>query len=177
MKLELILLGLLKEGPKHGYELKKIIEEEIRPLTNITLTSIYYTLEKLHKDGYLEYDTEREGGRPERRVYHLTKKGERRLQGLLIRNFLFLERPFFNLDLALYFLNQFPSEKRVNQLIDRRIKHLKEVIDWIKKTEDEVGRNMPIHKGIIFKHLKCLLEVELKFTNDLKGMIFKSGCL
>jgi len=171
MKLDLILLGLLKKEPKHGYELKKVIEEEIKPLTNITLTSIYYTLEKLVKSGYLEYDTEKEGGRPERRIYHLTKKGERRLQGLLIRNFLFLERPFFNLDLALYFLDQFPYKNRINQLIARRTKHLKEVIDWIENTEDKVGKHMPLHKSIIFKHLKYLLEVELKFTHDLKELM------
>lgn len=171
MKLELILLGLLKKGPRHGYELKKLIEEEIRPLTNITLTSIYYTLEKLQKVGYLGYDTQREGGRPERCVYHLTKKGERRLQGLLIRNFLFLERPFFNLDLVLYFLDQFPYKRRINQLIARRIKHLKEVIDWIEKAEDKVGKHKPLHKSIIFEHLKCHLEVELKFTHDLKELM------
>ncbi|HDD35579.1 MAG TPA: PadR family transcriptional regulator, partial [Candidatus Desulfofervidus auxilii] len=54
MRLEVILLGLLKEGEKHGYEIKKIIEDEIKPLTNVTLTSIYYTLEKLAKKGYLQ---------------------------------------------------------------------------------------------------------------------------
>ncbi|MCD6319156.1 MAG: PadR family transcriptional regulator, partial [Candidatus Desulfofervidaceae bacterium] len=102
MKLELILLGLLKDKAKHGYELKRLIEEEIKPLTNVTLTSIYYTLEKLAQKGYLTFQREQEGHRPARRVYSLTPKGEKHLNKLLIRNFLLLERPFFNLDLVLY---------------------------------------------------------------------------
>ena len=29
MEKELILLGLLKEGPRHGYEVKRVVDEKI----------------------------------------------------------------------------------------------------------------------------------------------------
>jgi len=170
VKLEVILLGLLKEGEKHGYELKKIIEEEIKPLTNVTLTSIYYTLEKLAKKGYLQYKKGRAGQRPEKRVYSLTPKGEMFLNKLLIRNFLYLERPFFNLDLVLYFLDRLPSQRQVKKLIDKRLNRLKEIIIWAENTKEKLLKdNQPINRVLIPEHLKKLIEVELQFTEQLKN--------
>ena len=169
MKLEVILLGLLKESPKHGYELKKIIEEEIKPLTNVTLTSLYYTLDKLTKKGYLQCEIEREGNRPERRVYALTQKGETFLNKLLIRNFLYLERPFFNLDLVLYFLDKLPSQKQIKKLIEKRIARLKEIAVWAEKTKQRLLiDNQSEQKVLIPEHLKELIEVEIRFTKKLQ---------
>jgi len=171
MKLELILLGLIKKSPKHGYEIKKIIEEEIKPLTNITLTSIYYNLEKLSKRGYLQYDLERSGQRPEKRVYRLTSKGEKRFYKLLIKNFLFLERPFFNLDLILYFLEEIPK-KQMQKLISKRISSLESVLNWTEETKEKlISKNAPYHKILIPEHLKRSLEIELSFTKELQKLI------
>jgi len=172
MRLEVILLGLLKEGEKHGYEIKKIIEDEIKPLTNVTLTSIYYTLEKLAKKGYLQCKKGRSGQRPEKRVYSLTPKGEMFLNKLLIRNFLYLERPFFNLDLVLYFLDRLPSQKQIKKLIDKRLHRLEEIIDWAETTKEKLLKsNQPLNRILIPEHLKRLIEVEVEFTKRLKDYL------
>jgi DNA-binding PadR family transcriptional regulator len=174
MKLELILLGLLKGGPKHGYELKKIIEEEIKPLTNVTLTSLYYTLDKLTKKGYLNCELKRKGHRPEKRVYALAPKGELFLNKLLVRNFLSLERPFFNLDLVLFFLDRIPSPSHVKKLIEKRISCLNEIIIWTEETKQRLlADKQPEHKVIIPEHLKKLIEVEIQFTQRLRELFLR----
>ena len=174
MKLKLILLGLLKDGARHGYELKKIIEEEIKPLTNVTLTSIYYTLEKLAQKGYLLSQKEQEGHRPERRVYSLTPKGEKYLNKLLIRNFLLLERPFFNLDLVLYFLDRLPSKRIIKKLIKKRIARLEETVQWSNRMKKTVKTQPQLEgKLLIPIHLKKLLEVELEFTKELERIFLQ----
>lgn len=46
---ELLLLGLLREGPKHGYEIKLKIKEILFLFAGIDIKSIYYPLKVLEK--------------------------------------------------------------------------------------------------------------------------------
>lgn len=101
---ELVLLGLLKESPKHGYEIKKNIKEMLGLFAGLELKSIYYPLSIYEKKGLLVKRSAREGKRPSRIIYALTPKGEARFQDLLQKNLLDFKRPRFSLDLSLYFL-------------------------------------------------------------------------
>ncbi|MBU4346621.1 MAG: PadR family transcriptional regulator [Candidatus Omnitrophica bacterium] len=44
---ELLLLGLIKEKPKHGYEIKKELKEILFPFLGMDSKSIYYPLRVL----------------------------------------------------------------------------------------------------------------------------------
>ena len=44
---EMLFLGLLMDGPKHGYEIKRRIEEELFPFIGLKIKSIYYPLKKM----------------------------------------------------------------------------------------------------------------------------------
>jgi DNA-binding PadR family transcriptional regulator len=57
------ILGLLQRfGPQHGYQLKKIIGEQLSDFTQIKLPTIYYHLEKMEADGLLAANSEKPGG-------------------------------------------------------------------------------------------------------------------
>ena len=101
---ELLFLGLLKDGPKHGYEIKRLIEEDLFPFVGLKIKSIYYPLKKMEKLGLVKKDVGREGKWPEKYVYSLTPKGEKIFDHLITESFLSIERPYFNIDLSLYFL-------------------------------------------------------------------------
>lgn len=49
--LELALLGLLKERPMHGYDLRKRLREEFGPLANLSFGSLYPALARLERSG------------------------------------------------------------------------------------------------------------------------------
>ena len=52
---ELLLLGLVAEMPRHGYELEHVIEQrEMREWTQIGFSSIYYVLGKLEERGLVK---------------------------------------------------------------------------------------------------------------------------
>ena len=52
---ELLLLGLVAEMPRHGYELEQVIEQrEMREWTQIGFSSIYYVLGKLEERGFVK---------------------------------------------------------------------------------------------------------------------------
>ena len=77
---ELLLLGLLKESPKHGYDIKIKIKKIFSLFTGVDLKSIYYPLKILEKEGLIEKRINRLGKRPERFVYKLTSRGEARFK-------------------------------------------------------------------------------------------------
>ncbi len=52
--LELAVLGLLAEQPRHGYDLKKCLSEKLGPLWGISFGSLYPALRRLEKSGAIE---------------------------------------------------------------------------------------------------------------------------
>jgi DNA-binding PadR family transcriptional regulator len=70
-----ILLGLLTERPKHGYELKREHDERLPGAKPLAYGQVYANLSRLERDGLVEVaETAHEGG-PERTVYALTERG------------------------------------------------------------------------------------------------------
>ena len=73
------ILRLLKERPMYAYELKnKIMESfDFEPAT----VSSYVVLYKLEKEGYVTAEWQESGtGKPARKYYRLTPKGEKLLE-------------------------------------------------------------------------------------------------
>ncbi|RJO64945.1 MAG: PadR family transcriptional regulator [Candidatus Omnitrophota bacterium] len=140
---ELILLGLLKEKPKHGYEIKKEIRNILYLFTGLDLQSIYYPLRILEKKGLIQKSVSRCGKRPARFVYALTPKGESRFHELINRSFLSFKRPQFSLDVSLYFLRYVKPalakrKLRARQLILKKLYgELKETAESLKKKNPE----------------------------------------
>jgi DNA-binding PadR family transcriptional regulator len=52
--LELAVLGVLMEQPRHGYELKKRLGETLGPLWGISFGSLYPALRRLERSGAIE---------------------------------------------------------------------------------------------------------------------------
>jgi DNA-binding PadR family transcriptional regulator len=107
--LELAILGLLKEQPLHGYELKKRLGETLGSLWGISYGSLYPALRRLERDGSIEVVEGEAAGAPmpatgsldgdlaaarlrrsakasrrTRKAYRLTARGDARLTQLLL---------------------------------------------------------------------------------------------
>jgi len=75
---ELLLLGLVAEMPRHGYELEQVIEQRgMREWTQIGFSSIYFVLGKLEKAGFLA--SERPAGGKAKKAFSITPAGEEAL--------------------------------------------------------------------------------------------------
>lgn len=71
---DLLLLGLVAEMPRHGYEIERAIEERgMREWTQIGFSSIYFVLSKLEKVGLVAAETP--AGQKARKVYTATPAG------------------------------------------------------------------------------------------------------
>lgn len=75
--LEMLVLALLEDGPRHGYELSKLIEERSERTLRYHVASLYPTLYGLERRGLVRgaWGVAKNGRK--RRCYRLTSAGRR----------------------------------------------------------------------------------------------------
>ena len=74
-EVKFVILRLLKEKPRHGYEVIKALEEKLGGYYTPSAGTVYPTLQLLEDEGYVRaVDTEG------KKVYHVTPEGERYLE-------------------------------------------------------------------------------------------------
>lgn len=163
---ELILLGLLRQSPRHGYEIKVKARQILSSFAGVQLKSIYYPLRILEKKGLLEKRADKAGRRPKRFVYCLTKEGKKRFEMLLNKNLLDFTRPQFTLDLSLYFLN-FIKPVLARRRLKKRLEILGKISSGIEKmlNTGELKESLAISR--IMEHNLCLLRAESSFLRSL----------
>lgn len=160
---ELLFLGLLLEGPKHGYEIKRMIEEELFPFIGLQIKSIYYPLKKMERLGLVNKDVGREGKWPEKFVYSITPKGREIFDHLVTESFMSIERPYFNIDLALYFLPY--ADKKITK---RRLRARVIFLNRIRRDlENLKPKTTAKHLLIILEHELDLVSAEIKSISRL----------
>ncbi len=163
---ELLLLGLLRQTPKHGYEIKTKVREILSLFAGVELKSIYYPLKILERKGYLTKQASKCGKRPERLVYCLTPEGKDRFETLLSKNLLDFKRPQFTLDLSLYFLSYLPAN-----LARRRLAARLSILNKISLSIQELLGSKDLKGSVahsrILEHNLCLLRAESSFLSSL----------
>jgi DNA-binding PadR family transcriptional regulator len=164
---ELVLLGLLKEGPKHGYEIRKTIEQVLSTFANVDSKSIYYPLRSLEKKGLVSKKLGRKGKRPKKFIYNITKQGIESFERLLNENFLTFQRPIFNVDLSLYFLPLVESGIAQSRLRGR-LRGMNNIMRWLKERKDTLQKEgHPYHLLSIIEHQIELTKADIDFTQRL----------
>jgi len=174
--LEIAVLGLLKDQPLHGYELKKRLSETLGFLWGVSYGSLYPALRRLEREGAIEVVTQpvepprsfagtgslkgdlaaarRAGARPARpsrrtrKAYRITELGERRFEELLLADDPHgdEERTFA---LKLAFCAHLPAPARL-ELLERRRITLVSRLDRSRRTpgtrDDRYSRALVEHR-------------------------------
>ncbi len=163
---ELVLLGLLKESPKHGYEIKVKIKEILSLFAGLDLKSIYYPLKILERKGLIAKRVSKEGKRPQRFTYHLTPKGESRFNELLTKSLLDFKRPQFSLDLSLYFLDYMQPD-----IVKRRLRARMSILGKLSRSLTEMIKSLEKKRSTslarMVEHDLCMVKTESEFLGSL----------
>jgi DNA-binding PadR family transcriptional regulator len=163
----MVIMGLLMQGPTHGYDLKQTLERELSPFLEVSSASLYYTLKKLEQEGLVTKLSAVSGKRPKKYIYNLTAKGQKEIKGLLLENITYLLRPSFNLDISLYFLN-FLTPQDVIATLKGRLRESRKLKYLLqrqkKKLESDATRR---REYIITAHNIRFTEAEMEFVKDL----------
>ena len=163
---EFLFLGLLKEKPMHGYEIKKRIRDILSLFASIDPKSIYYPLTVLEKKGLVAKHTGKQGRRPVRFTYALTAKGDSRFQNLLAQSFLDFKRPQFSLDLSLYFLN-YIEPQLARRRLRARLLLLGKLLKNLRQARKSVEQKKLLSLARILEHDLEMVETEHKFISRL----------
>ncbi len=139
--LELAILGLLKEQPMHGYELRKQLSQKLGFFWTVSFGSLYPTLAKLERRGVVEKTNYRDSPSRRRQVYSITERGETEFLELLAQSGgSTWEEDKFPLRLA--FFRYLRPEMRI-RLLERRKLYLEDKLDFGRaslRRADRAGR-------------------------------------
>ncbi len=120
MERELLLLGLLRRGDLHGYQLHEFIETNMSACVDLKKPTAYYLLEQMTERGWLRVSAElAEGRRPTRRLYTITEQGEEAYQRLLRENLAEAHTSLFPGNIGLAFLDDITSAEALTLLRQR----------------------------------------------------------
>jgi transcriptional regulator len=76
---ELLILALLEERDRHGYELARLIDERSRGEISFHAASLYPTLYRMEDKDFIEGRWIEKAGQRRRRYYRLTATGKKTL--------------------------------------------------------------------------------------------------
>src|SRR2546423_7603708 len=76
---ELLILALLEERQRHGYDISRLIEERSGGAISFHTASLYPTLYRLEDRGFIEGRWVERAGQRRRRYYRLTAEGRKML--------------------------------------------------------------------------------------------------
>ncbi|HSW77382.1 MAG TPA: PadR family transcriptional regulator [Candidatus Chromulinivoraceae bacterium] len=76
-----IILRMLLDGDKYGYEITKLVHERSEQLYELKEATMYSSLKRLENDGHITsyWGDETQGGR--RKYYHVTESGRSQYEG------------------------------------------------------------------------------------------------
>ena len=74
---ELLVLALVEERPRHGYEISKLIEARSGGALSFHVASLYPMLYRLERRGWVEGRWVEKAGQRRRRYYKLTSEGRK----------------------------------------------------------------------------------------------------
>jgi DNA-binding PadR family transcriptional regulator len=162
----------------HPYEMKTLMRERGHDLViKLAGGSLYDTVERLEKGGFIEsFETSREGRRPERTVYALTESGRDELQLWMKELIAVPAKEFPQFAAALAFLGVLGKEDAV-QFLQRRIVVLEGQIaaaeSELKATHD---LGIPRLFTVEADYGRAMARAELAWVQDLVHQI-KDGDL
>lgn len=162
--LELAVLGLLKERPMYGYELRSNLEERLG--RTFSFGTVYPTLKRLTKQGAIEIE-EPEGtaSRRSRKFYHLTPQGEELFDQLLDEAgpHAAEDRDAFMMRLAFFSYTR-PETRR--RLLERRRGYLLEQLERMKVSLKNLKERVDGYSLELMRYGESETMHELRWLDD-----------
>jgi DNA-binding PadR family transcriptional regulator len=169
LSVRLVILGLLRQQPLYGYEIKHIIEEDMGDWTSIAFGSIYFALSKLAGEGMIKHvATEQDNNRPSRHIYEITKAGQKEFLRLLRETWSELERQYFAIDIGVAFIDALPRDE-IKGYLYKRVEVLESILQNLNAHQQEQLERVEVPKSaaVVFEHSRAHLAAELSWTQDI----------
>jgi DNA-binding PadR family transcriptional regulator len=158
---QLLILGVLHEGKMHGYKLNEYVSHAMGMYTDVKKSTLYYTMEKLEAGGYITKELEREGKRPERRVYEITETGRAYFLELLREHLRSYNRAYFADDIAIMFMNRLSTDE-VRLLLEEKRNEIQGILQQFQNHPDLGG-----YQQYVISHNIAHLEADIRWIDEV----------
>jgi DNA-binding PadR family transcriptional regulator len=163
VSVQLVILGLLSEQPRHGYELRQEVERRLyATYINLSGGSLYYNLGQLERAGYVEKAwVEQKGRYPTRQVYQITPLFDTEAR----------EKVFDPLNTALAF-GYLLNEGDLREALTAQLKWAQQKAEWVAEQQALCRtQKIPLPLAKIIEHGLTHMRAEIdwleKFLQDL----------
>ena len=162
--LDFAILGILTDGPLHGYELKRRLADSEHGFWTVSFGSLYPALRRMEKRGFVSVSA----GETRRKVYQLTPEGKAYFQELLEDPRAADEERAFTLKLS--FFRFLDSESRLG-LLERRKAHLTsrlaESRRGMKESATRTKRRMDAYTIALMRRSLSTTEADIAWLDEL----------
>lgn len=176
----LMVLGLLQSGPRHGYDIHRIMMAHGSLYADFKKPTLYHLLARLAEQGAVKMHSEAgaRGPRGERLVYGITAAG-RALFGQLLRAMLgSYDTSQAGFQVAAGFLSWMPTaeaaallEKRRTAIQERRAEAQAELDHLEAPVAEATEKARRVSRALAADHSLCLMEAELAWIDRALGRI------
>jgi DNA-binding PadR family transcriptional regulator len=150
--IRILLLGILNDKqPRHGYEVKQILESwNADKWANVGYGSIYFALKKMAEEKLLTI-LEDQGGKQDKTVYQITQAGSDAFMVMLRKQWLELKPSVDPFQVALTFMQYLPKDELLTAL-EHRADTWRHIIKTSNRVLPMALRNMTLPKHIDENH-------------------------
>lgn len=173
--LELAILGVLKEQPMHGYELRHYLSFIVGHIWQLSYGTLYPALRRLERRGDLTKQTIRDGRGPARHVYAVTSQGEASFVAMMteVASPTEISDPQ-KFNLRLIFFRHLPPDGR-QALLARRLAFLRESRETLAEIEQIPSSALDrFRRALLSFHAERNAE-EIAFLDGLLAQEQQSG--
>ncbi len=155
---DMIILGELNKKPSHGYELSKTIREQgMHNHSGIKIPSVYKSLNKLEKKGYIAGIKIEGDKNPSRTVYQLSEEGYQYFTDLVRKSLITYKKTRNEFWIALNYIDNIISRDDFLKALNERIANINAEVDKLTGQLHSPG-NLPLQ-------VEYMLKMSLKFKN------------
>lgn len=161
-----LVLGLLSERPMTGYDIKKHVNGSLSAVTNASYGTLYPTLHKLLTEGAVAVQEVPQKGRPSKKVYRITERGQRELEKWLIEPASAdqVRREFL---LKLYLAKDLSTHHVLNLIACRR-EEITRTLQTLRAEKDGVSNP---YQAWVLDYSLALCEAEIDWLRQLEHRI------
>jgi len=164
--LEIAILGLLKERPMHGYELKKRLSYMLGHFWTVSYGSLYPALKRLEKSGSIERAYSVKEKTRNRNVYRVTPRGETSFLRMLTENVTVASlADTEKFDLRMAFFQYLDPETRL-RLLEMRRGLLEEQVEKFKAYRT-TNKDEDLYRAGLMRHKVSQVKSDIRWLDRL----------
>ncbi|MFT8317612.1 MAG: PadR family transcriptional regulator [Sporolactobacillus sp.] len=164
MKSEDVILGVIREKSRTGYEIVEVFKTIFSHFFDGSYGSVYPVLHKLEKEGKITKETIVQEGKPNKNVYSITEMGREHFKNYLESD-LQAEVTKSDFLMRLYF-GEFLSQAALHEWIEEELSQKKRLLNQLEENYAHWMDNMSPSQKLCYEIGIARYQSELKILTD-----------